>query len=168
MMMSPDVNEENQSVWFGYPLRVRYQETDRMNVVFHGNYITWFEVGRTEWIRALGISYRDLEERGLLLPVVDLQVKFKRPALYDDQVVVYTRLQQLSPLRVTFATQVCRVAEHSLSSLPESGWVSHPAGELLVEGTTTLAWLNAKWRPIRLEREAKDVWTLLEKMCTTD
>ncbi|SDF47039.1 MULTISPECIES: acyl-CoA thioesterase [Paenibacillus] len=165
--MYHDVREEDQSVWFGYPLRVRYQETDRMNVVFHGNYVTWFEVGRTEWIRALGMNYRDLEARGLLLPVVDLQVKFKRPAYYDDRVMVYTRLMQLSPLRLTFESQVCRIEGGTDTGLPEAGWVSKPSGKLLVEGTTTLAWLNADWRPIRLEREAEDVWSLLERMRPT-
>ena len=162
--MSPASSPSAACSWFGFPLRVRYQETDGMKVVFHGNYITWFEVGRTEWIRALGLSYRELEARGLLLPVVDLQVTFRRPALYDDMIMVYTRLEQRSALRMTFASVVCRVGEAEADMALEQGWHVAPIGERLVEGATTLAWLNSNWRPVRIEREAKDIWTLLESV----
>ncbi|BFH15461.1 acyl-CoA thioesterase [Paenibacillus melissococcoides] len=150
-----------QAGWHGFPLRVRYQETDRMDVVFHGNYVTWFEVGRTEWIRAQGLTYRELEARGLLLPVVDLHLHFMRPAVYDDTVVVFTKLIQRTALRLTFASCICRGGE----GVAEAGWYAEPEGERLVEGETTLAWLNADWRPARLEREAPDVWELLKQAC---
>ncbi len=84
--------EEAKGTWHAWPLRVRYQETDQMGVVYHMNYLNWFEIGRTEAIRALGIAYRDLEAEGLFLPLTDAQMVFKRAARYDDEVVVYTKL----------------------------------------------------------------------------
>ncbi|MGE5581470.1 MAG: acyl-CoA thioesterase [Bacillota bacterium] len=70
--------------------RVRYQETDQMRVVHHSVYLIWFEAGRTEWLRQKGLSYREFEEKGLLLPVVESGVKYLNPARYDDLVEVET------------------------------------------------------------------------------
>ena len=64
-------------------IRVRYAETDRMDVVYYGNYPQYFEVGRVESLRSLGISYKDIEDMGIILPVVDLHIKYLRPAKYD-------------------------------------------------------------------------------------
>jgi acyl-CoA thioester hydrolase len=150
--------------WYGHPLRVRYQETDRMGVVFHGNYVTWFEVGRTEWIRALGISYRQLEEQGLLLPVVDLNIRYGRPAKYDDTIMVYTRLKEMSRIRMTFYTMVTYLSEEAQDQWISSPWVKEPLGEKLVEGETTLAWVNSDWRPTRFDREQPEIWSMLQKL----
>jgi acyl-CoA thioester hydrolase len=71
-------------------LRVRYQETDQMGVVHHSVYLIWFEVGRTEWLRQHGLSYRECEEKGWLLPVVESGVKHLSSAKYDDQITIET------------------------------------------------------------------------------
>jgi len=97
------------SRWFHTSFRVRYQETDQMGVVYHANYLNWFEIGRTEMIRELGFSYREMEEAGALLPVVDLDVKYHQPARYDDQITVFTRMIDFSPLRIHYAYEVRRM-----------------------------------------------------------
>jgi acyl-CoA thioester hydrolase len=98
--------------WRLYPIRVRYQETDQMGVVFHGNYVTWFEIGRTEWIRAAGYDYKSIESKGLLLPVIDLACSYISPARYDDLVLVCTRIAECTPLRISFESQVRKVSEN--------------------------------------------------------
>ena len=76
-------------------IRVRYAETDQMRVVYHGNYAQYFEVGRVEAIRSLGFSYKDLEEMGVIMPIVELTSKFLRPAHYDDLLTIKTMLKEL-------------------------------------------------------------------------
>src|SRR5690606_40925921 len=97
---------QQQSRWFTHRLRVRYQETDQMGVVYHVNYMNWFEIGRTELIRELGLPYKRLEEQGLLLPVIELESKFRAPAKYDDEITVWTRIVEFSPLAVRFESQI--------------------------------------------------------------
>ena len=81
-------------------LRVRYAETDRMGVVYHANYLAWCEVGRTEYIREAGMSYRSMEERGIGLAVSDVQMRFHAPATYDDVVRVETRTIAFGDVRL--------------------------------------------------------------------
>ncbi len=76
-------------------IRVRYAETDQMRVVYHGNYAQYFEVGRVEAIRSLGFTYKDLEEMGVIMPIVELTSKFLRPAHYDDLLTIKTMLKAL-------------------------------------------------------------------------
>lgn len=76
-------------------IRVRYAETDQMNVVYHGNYAQYFEVGRVESIRQLGFTYKSMEAAGVIMPIVELQTKFLRPAHYDDLLTVKTTLKEL-------------------------------------------------------------------------
>lgn len=88
-------------------VRVRYAETDQMDIVYYGNYAQYFEVGRTESIRALGFTYKKMEEMGVRLPVVQMEAKFHRPAHYDDLITIKTMLKTL-PLQheITFYTEV--------------------------------------------------------------
>ncbi len=83
-------------------LRVRYAETDQMGVVYHANYLAWCEVGRTEFVRAAGMSYREMEEAGVGLAVIDAQLRFHGGAVYDDEVLVATRLTDVRSRLVTF------------------------------------------------------------------
>lgn len=154
-----------ETPWYGPVIRVRYQETDRMGVVFHGNYVTWFEVGRSEWIRSLGTTYRELESNGLLLPVTDLHITYKQPAKYDDLVAVYTRLEEMSAIRMVFRSVVCRIDEQEAERLMKQGWVSQPKGIELVVGRTELAWVNGtNWRPTRLDRAHHETWSRLQQL----
>ncbi|UUZ80572.1 acyl-CoA thioesterase [Paenibacillus sp. P26] len=132
-------------MWFTHEIRVRYQETDQMGVVYHANYLNWFEIGRTEMIRRMGMPYRTLEAKGLLLPVTEAELKFHQPARYDDLVTVYTRVEERSPLRLGFAYEIKR------------------GEELLVSGGTRHVWLNRDWRPVRIDREAPELDALLRE-----
>jgi acyl-CoA thioester hydrolase len=88
-------------------LRVRYAETDQMNIVYYGNYAQYFEVGRAECIRDLGFSYKTMEEQGILMPVISLQINYLRPARYDDLITIKTQLRQLpEKYEITFHHEV--------------------------------------------------------------
>jgi acyl-CoA thioester hydrolase len=93
-------------------VRVRYAETDQMNVVYYANYLVWFEVGRVELLRALGFSYRQLEqEHGCILPVIEATCRYRSPARYDDQIIIETRPALLRGPVLKFAYRILRKAE---------------------------------------------------------
>ena len=87
-------------------LRVRYAETDQMGVVYYANYFVWFEVARTEWLRATGWSYRDMEANGISLPVIEAHCEYRRATRYDDEVEIRTAAALISPVRVRFDYQL--------------------------------------------------------------
>jgi acyl-CoA thioester hydrolase len=106
-------------------IRVRYSETDQMGVVYYGNYAQYLEVGRAEAIRSLGLTYRELEETGVLMPVTRLELNYLRPARYDDLLTVKTCLRELPGNSITFY-----------------GEIFNPTGKLLTTGLVTLAFLH--------------------------
>ncbi len=83
-------------------LRVRYGETDQMGFVYYGVYAQYYEVGRVEAMRSLGFSYREMEESGILMPVINLTVNYKKPAKYDDEVRIVTTVKEMPGVRITF------------------------------------------------------------------
>lgn len=87
-------------------VRVRYGETDQMGVVYHGNYPQYMEMGRVEWLRTLGISYKELEESGCILPVINLTIQYKKPAVYDQEITVVTRLKKIPTVRISFDYEI--------------------------------------------------------------
>lgn len=135
-----------QPQWFTHTIRVRYQETDQMGIVYHTNYVNWMEWGRTELIREAGMPYQDIEARGLLLPIVNLNVQFKTSAKYDDLITIHTCIEQATSLRVSFAYRIQR------------------GEEILVTGTSEHVWLNASYRPVRLEKQDPDLYQLIQKL----
>lgn len=113
-------------------LRVRYGETDQMGYCYYGNYAQYFEVGRVEAMRALGMTYRSLEERGVMLPVVNFEVNYKFPALYDDELVITTTISELKGPRLTFLYEITK-----------------DSGELICTAKTTLVFVSKESkRPI--------------------
>lgn len=109
-------------------LRVRYADTDQMGYVYYGKYAEYFEVGRVEAMRALGFRYRDLEtEAGIILPVASLNIRYRKPALYDDMLTVDTAISELPTRMITFESAVY-----------------NEAGELLTEGTVKLVFVDKK------------------------
>jgi len=122
--------------------RVNYSEVDQMGVVYHARYVVWFDQARTEHIRRTGVPYRELEARGILLVVGELQVRYRRPARYDDVVRIRCWVRECASRRVTFGYAVERERDK----------------ELLVTGTTAMMALNAAFAPARLP---DDVTTLL-------
>jgi acyl-CoA thioester hydrolase len=87
-------------------IRVRYSETDQMGVVYHGNYLPYFEIGRVEWLRNKGISYKSLEENNIALPIVSMTLNYKKPARYDDLLTVKTKLKYYSGVKVEFDCEI--------------------------------------------------------------
>ena len=85
-----------------YSFRVRYAETDQMGVVYHGNYAQYFELGRVEWLRAMGITYKSMEDNGVMLPVISLHIDYKKSALYDDLLTVETQLKSKPLVKIEF------------------------------------------------------------------
>lgn len=83
-------------------LRVRYGETDQMGFVYYGVYAQYYEVGRVEAMRSLGFSYREMEESGVLMPVINLTINYKKPAKYDDEVRIVTSVTEMPGVRITF------------------------------------------------------------------
>lgn len=114
-------------------IRVRYGETDQMGVVYHANYAQYFEVGRTEWLRQFGITYKRMEEEGIMLPVISLSINYKNSARYDDVLKVKTRLKSVPRASIEF--------EYDL--LDEQN-------NLLATGKTVLAFIDMeRQRPTR-------------------
>lgn len=96
-------------------VRVRYAETDRMGVVYHSNYLVWFEVGRVEWLRQMGFSYREMEEQeDLAIAVVDVHCRYKAPARYDEELSIRTHLKNVRECMVHFGYEVVRVSDEIL------------------------------------------------------
>ena len=108
-------------------IKVRYGETDQMGVVYHGNYAQYLEIGRLEWLNALGISYRDMERNFVMLPVVSLSLTYLKPAYYDDVLTISTSLLKRPTASIEFAYEI-----HNSS------------GELLTTAHTKLAFVNIK------------------------
>lgn len=116
-----------------FQIRVRYGDTDQMGFAYYANYLRWFEIGRAEMLRSLGTSYRDVEEDGTSLPVVEAHCRYLKPARYDDLVTIETGLERLSRASVRFAYRVRR----------EEG------DELLATGHTEHCFMGADGRPGR-------------------
>ena len=114
---------------FETTIRVRYGETDQMGYVYYGNYPLYYEVGRTEILRSVGLSYRDMEERGILMPVHSLNIKYIEPARYDDLLTLRVLLKDLPAVRIIFYYELYSAQ-----------------GKLLNTGETTLVFVDAKTR----------------------
>jgi acyl-CoA thioester hydrolase len=97
-------------------VRVRYSETDQMGVVYHGNYIPYFEIGRVEWLRNKGISYKTMEENGIALPIVSMTVNYKKPARYDELLTVHTVFKSQSSVKIEFDCAIYNVANELLTT----------------------------------------------------
>ena len=123
-------------------IRVRYGETDKMGIVYYGNYALYLEEGRTEWLRTLGFSYKYMEDNNVELPVVNLNVNFKQPAYYDDLITVTTTLKEIPSVRIEFYYEI-----------------HNQDGKLLVTATTTLVFVNSTTKKLM---KAPDY--LLEKL----
>lgn len=103
---------------------VRYAETDMMGVVYHGNYLPWFEVGRTTLLRECGLVYRDLETMGFRLPVLEVGCKYFRPAFYDDNLTIVTTLNEKPLLRIRLDYEVLRGEERLVTGFTVHGFIN--------------------------------------------
>ena len=120
-------------------IRVRYQETDNMGVVYYANYLVWFEVARTEYLRALGITYRELEKDGFYLMVAEVNCKYRSPARYDDIVRIQTWISEMKNSSLTF--------EYKISA----------DERLLAAGSSVHVFTNKAGKPVRMPEIIKNL-----------
>ncbi|MBC3759750.1 acyl-CoA thioesterase [Hyunsoonleella sp. SJ7] len=122
-------------------IRVRYGETDQMGVVYHGNYALYLEMGRIEWLRKFGISYKKMEEDGIMLPVISLNINYKKSAGYDDLIKVKTQLKKTPTAKIEFEYEI-----------------TDENGEILTTAETTLVFIDMKTnRPVRAPQYILDL-----------
>jgi len=126
-------------------IRVRYADTDKMNVANNGMYFTWFEVGRTEFLRDCGMTYKDVENRGYLLPLRETGIKYLKPARYDDVLTVRTCVEEQKGVRLRFSYELSR------------------GDELLAIGFTEHVFTNESLRPVKPPKELSDVMSVVTK-----
>lgn len=115
-------------------VRVRYAETDQMGVVYHANYLVWFEVGRVELLRSLGFDYKQIEADGFGIAVAEATARYKMPARYDDELLIRTRVRAMSGVIIKFGYEVLRAAD----------------GAVLAEGETTHVVVDREMKKSRL------------------
>lgn len=122
-------------------IRVRYGETDQMGVVHHGNYALYLEMGRIEWLRKLGISYKKMEETGIMLPVISMSLNYKKSAYYDDVIHVKTQLKNRPTAKIEFEYEI-----------------TDDQGEIIATAQVVLAFMDVKTkRPVRAPKYILDV-----------
>ena len=129
----------------GVPVRVRYKDTDQMGVAYYANYLVWFEVGRTELMRYLGLPYAEFEKNELYLPVLKSYCEYKHPAQYDDQIRIFTRIENLQDVRMTFTYKI------------------RLGNKILAEGYTEHAFINRAGKPVVLRKKNPFLWNRLCK-----
>ncbi|MFW5700267.1 MAG: acyl-CoA thioesterase [Cyclobacteriaceae bacterium] len=126
---------------FDFKVRVRYGETDAMGIVYYGIYPLYYETGRTEMMRHLGFTYRKMEEMGIIMPVISLDCRYRKPARYDDLLTIRTIVKEMPETRIIFDYEIY-----------------NEANELLNEGRTTLVFMDrGKGRPVKIPRVLKSV-----------
>lgn len=128
-------------------IKVRYNETDQMGVVYHGNYFTWFDIGRTGFLRSIGLPYDQLEDDGVLLPVIEANCKYKKPAKYGDELIIIAELAKLKGIRIQFDYEIYRKKDNTL----------------LAEGYTLHAFVDKELKPMNIKKKHNNVWKLLKE-----
>lgn len=132
-------------------IRVRYQETDQMGVVYHANYFVWFEVARTELFHTVGLRYTDLEKVGIYVPVVEASCKYISPAHYDEEIDIYPTLVDIGVSKFTITYTVLR----------------HIDSRILAKGKTVHCFIGKDGKPISLKKTHPEFYSKLEAALET-
>lgn len=130
---------------FEHKIRVEYHHTDQMGVVHHSNYVKFFEAARTEWLRAIGLTYAEMERRGVMMPIVEVNVKYKHPALYDELITVRAIVDEIPMARMVFRYEI-----------------TGEDGREVATGSTTLGFIDRETR--RPQRAPKWLLEVLERV----
>lgn len=133
-------------------IKVRYVETDQMGIVHHSNYYPWFEVGRTEFFAQSGMSYGDIEQQGILFPLIESGCVYKEGARYEDELTIRTWIVQLGGVKVTFGYEVIRDRD----------------SKKLATGKTVHAFVNQDFKPVNIKKANKVVWEKMESLYTLE
>lgn len=142
-----EVQLEPSSREVSHTFRVRYAETDAMGITHHASYLVWMEMGRTEFMRHFGFTYRELEKMGVLLPVVEVNVRYKQSSRYDDEIRVSTWVEEMDRVRLKLAYKMERIED----------------GALLIEASTTHTYMGPDGRLLRITHHA-EAWEKLQAM----
>lgn len=126
-------------------IRVRYGETDKMGIVYYANYLNWFEIGRTEFFRSLGMTYRQLEDNKIMLPVIEAKCKYLLSASYDDLIIIRTHIDYLKGSRIRFFYDIIRTDDN----------------KLLAQGTTEHPFTTLEKKPVNLKKVLPNVYQML-------
>ena len=143
--MKEDIKDKSFSRVFPTQIRVIYADTDHGGVAYYASYMRWFEIGRTELLRSIGLIYAELEKSGILCPVVDLQCRYIKPARYDELLVVYTSVERLRRGSITFAYNIKRKSDQAL----------------IATGKTQNAFVN---RALKCTRPPKEIYRKLQEL----
>jgi len=127
-------------------LVVRYCETDKMEVVYHANYLVYFEVGRTEFIKKIGMSYSNMEKIGIMIPVIESNCKYMQGAKYEDKLIIKTWIEELTPVKVIFNYSVVREKE----------------GIEIAKGSTKHAFVGNDFKIVNLKKKHPNILTKLQ------
>ncbi len=128
-------------------LIARYAETDQMGIIHHSVYAVWYEAARTAFVKDLGLSYSEMEQNGLFMPLSELSCQFLRPGLYEDEVLVETRIKNVSASRIQFAYTLFRNGEDTPFNT----------------GSTTHGWVDENRRPFNLKKRFPELFTLFSQ-----
>ncbi len=126
-------------------IRARYAETDAMGIVHHSVYLVWFEAGRSEFMRMIGYPYGELEENGFMLPLSESTCKYKNPVRYDEEITLETSIKEIKSATLTLQYDV----------------ISKEDGTVLVSGTTTHAFVNNDFKPVRMKKKAPKFYEVM-------
>lgn len=130
-------------------LRTRYGETDQMGIIYHPNYYIYFETGRTEYLReAAGMSYKEMEELGIMMPLTETHCKYRIPAKYDDEILVRTIIKEMTVARIAFSYKLLRTSDEVL----------------LAEGETVHAFANTSGKPVNMKKHNSNLYSTLYEM----
>lgn len=129
---------------------VRYAETDQMGVVHHANYPVWFELARTDFIKTIGVTYSEMEAMGIMLPVAELNVRYRIPAKYEDELTVETHIERITPARVVFGYKIYKDND--------------PEQTVMIEGSSTHAWVDLSMKPMNMKKWHPDLFNKIAAM----
>ncbi len=129
---------------------VRYAETDQMGVVHHANYPVWFELARTDFIKTIGVTYSEMEAMGIMLPVAELNVRYRIPAKYEDELTVETHIERITPARVVFGYKIYKDND--------------PEQTVMIEGSSTHAWVDMSMKPMNMKKWHPDLFEKIAAM----
>ncbi|MFA6807834.1 MAG: thioesterase family protein [Eubacteriales bacterium] len=130
-------------------IKVRYVETDKMGIVHHSNYYSWFEVGRGEFITESGFTYQDLECQGMMLPIIESSCKYIEGAKYPEELVIETFIASLNGIKIIFNYNVVRKSD----------------SKIIATGSTTHVFVNDDFQIINIKKKKPELWAMLDNIC---
>ncbi|AKA68598.1 acyl-CoA thioesterase [Clostridium scatologenes] len=129
-------------------LTVRYVETDKMGIVHHSNYYPWFELARGDFIKKIGMKYSEMESLGIMMPLVESYCKYYEGAKYEDEVIIETSIEKITPVKVVFNYDVIRELD----------------GKLLAKGKTTQTFIDKDFKIVNLKKKYSDLWEKMQQL----